>query len=85
MVKKKPVRKTKAEREIDKKLKKSAVMIDTQTVDYVCPNNRKIRDSANGGHWYRISTSEKMNVKKPVKCPYCKTPVKMVKYKKEKP
>jgi hypothetical protein len=68
---------TKARQE---KLKKSAILADSKSLEYACPNNRS-SIQANGGHWYRVCTSETLNAKKRPKCPYCKTTTKMVEYK----
>jgi len=62
-------------KEEKKKLKKSAVMIDSVCVEYICPNNR---NGGKKGHFYRSVTSGKLK-KHPI-CPYCGKKTKMVKY-----
>lgn len=47
-------------------------MLESQAIDYVCPNNRN-GDNKKGGHFYALHTGESLPKKKIPKCPYCKT------------
>ncbi len=68
--------------ELKEKMKRSAVMIDTKILQYVCPNNRNGESAtAASGHFFRVSTSEKLNGKRRPICPYCKTKTKMIEFK----
>jgi hypothetical protein len=58
-------------------------MIDTQTIMYVCPNNRKTTNGIEDGHFYRMHTSQPLKGKKWPKCPYCKKRTEMINYDKD--
>jgi uncharacterized Zn-finger protein len=68
----------KRKKSVKQQLKHSAILIDSTTNEYACPNNRPKSD-----HYFKVHTSENLNDKKRPKCPYCKTKTKLVKYKKE--
>ena len=56
---------SKKERELKTKLKKSAVEIESTSVRYVCPNNRKNKYNSNGvNHWYCVHTDQILTEKK---------------------
>jgi hypothetical protein len=63
-----------------KKLKRSAIMLGSQCIHYVCPENRAKIDDASNGHFFRICVSEELKGRKHPKCPYCGTKTKMINY-----